>query len=526
MIRPTLLAMRNVHSDERGSFTTSQLATTLFLMIATVCAMNTFAEQRDRVQQQRKADAVAESLGNWKARNLNALVAHQHLMGELLGLVITHHAIGGELLDNQSAADTDNEDRALKLAYQAAQGCKTGTPAYSSVSRPVLADEALLKAHVKLKKLLAFVYGVKAVATAMQAYPPTAAAGAALEQAAHVLELAILAEWNSLESIRQAALALTPFKQAILKRTLPAAKKQLDKMVADYGITQQQLADELAMRMEIRIHILETDRRLPVVEDPLARLTQPPTNWKRPIDCDCPSPPTDNMRHQIAKVTQLSRATFPWVIYNRQPVMAAMTPLTPLTQLADLYFDHTNGVSKRLLDELQRDGQLALYTLDDYQGPDKAYEPWMNAEGASAADKTLGITVVIGSPTRKPIGDFFLPRNSIKFTFRYASAFVWSRHPPIQPAHRIDLYCKRIVPSMQAKTGWDTLNWAPNVVVSELVGIGRPHTFPAIEPAWTSRLNPTSPARLKELQQQQTPAWASELNSVLPDQVPADLSIL
>lgn len=522
-LQSPLEAIRALDADEDGLFAVSHLATTVFLTIALLCAMNVGVSLMDRSNQQRKTDAAAESLGNWKARNLNAVVAHQHLMGELLGMVIVHHAIGGDLLDQQYPADTRQADQKLRMAYIAARACRTGTPAYDDVSSEVLAEEALLKAHLELKELLTFVYYTKAVAMAMQAYPPTYSAGVALENAAHLLELAIHTEWHVLESIRKVALSLTPIKLAILNEMLPEARDQLDRMIATYPQSQQQLVEELEGRLNLRIHVLPSDRHLPLVEDPLARLHQPPSNWQRPTECDCPTEPADNMRHQLAKVSQLARAAFPWVNYHRWPLIDKMKPLTPLSNMADHYFDHTAGVSKHLADELQRDGQLALYVLQDYEGPDKAHEPWTKSSGSPAADQTFGLTVLTGVPTREPAGELLFRRPPTEMTYRISSAFTWNRQAPEEPECRIDLYCKRIVPSVQAKTGWDTLNWDYTAEVHELVGFGIPSVFPAISPGWTSRPSPTTAARYQQLRRQQLPDWAKALSSVLPPEVPPEL---
>ncbi len=515
-----------LHRDEDGLFSLSHLATTVFLTVLVVCLLNVGVVLMDHSKQQRTADAVAQSLGQWKARNMNAVTAHQHLIGEIMGLVLTHHAIGGELLDNQEAADTRKADQRLRAAWAAVRTCRTGTIAYADVSKEVLAGEALLKAHLRLKELLTFVYITKAVATAMQAFPPTYAAGVALEDAADLLEKAIYLEWQVLESIRQRALSVSPLKLQMLNEWLPDAKKQLDSMVKKYSLTQRALADELQKRFGIQVHILPSDRRLPIVPDPLARLTMPPREWKRPLDCECPTEPADNMRYQLVKVSQLSRATFPWVNYHRQPLIKTMKPLTPLSGMADHYFDHTAGVSKRMLDELQIEGQLELYVLDDYKGPDKAFETWMERKGSAAADKSFGITVLTGSPARKPVGTWLFGSPSMELDYRAATSMVWNRHFPVQPECRIDLYCKRIVPSVQAKTGLDMLNWQPETEAFELVGFGIPHRFPAIGPAWTASLSPTTQARWQQIRQQALPSWATDAKSVIPASVPSEVIAL
>jgi len=218
----------------------------------------------------------------------------------------------------------------------------------------------------------------------------------------------------------------------------------------------------------------------------------------------------------MAKVSQLARASFPWVNYHRQPVVSRMKKLAPLSKIGDFYFDETAGFSKKFADELQQDGKLFLYVLDDYEGPDKAMEPWTLTGGSSWADKSFGISVVIGRKTRRPVGDFFFHATEGKYTYRLATSMVWNRLAPTKPSQRIDLTCKRIVPSVQAKTGWDLLNWKAGSNVSELVGFGIPHVFPAIELQWTSNLSPTSSARINQWRSQPLPPWATDLLKVLP----------
>ena len=145
---------------------------------------------------------------------------------------------------------------------------------------------------------------------------------------------------------------------------------------------------------------------------------------------------------------------------------------TLLSGMGDHYFDETGGVAKRMAVELQsnRGPSLALYVLDDFRAPDKGYEKWMRPGGEGVADRSFGITVLVGNRARTPMGPLVLRRQPEPIAYRFSSAFVWNRFEPVKPKHRIDFFCKRIVPSVQAKTGWDTLNWSQDTRASELVG--------------------------------------------------------
>jgi hypothetical protein len=515
-----------LHRDQSGMFAISHLATTMFLTATIICALNMGGAMVDRTRQQRKADAAAQTLGTWKARNMNAVVAHQHLMGELLSLAMIHHAIGGDNLDDNRVSDTSNLDSQLTIAYYAALANQRYRPfAYRDVVSKVRADGALIKSHRRLKKLLTYVYYTKGVSAALMAFPPTRPIGEALGFIADQIESAIHREWKVLEQIRKNAVALVPLKKNILRQQLPSAKRQLDQMVRDYPKNQRQLADLLEDELSVKIHILPTDRRLPIKIDPLAGRSSVPAGWRRPTDCDCPSVAADNMKEQVHKVTQLSRATFPWVNYHRKNLVTSMKWTLLLSGMGDHYFDETGGVAKRMAVDLQsnRGSSLALYVLDDFRAPDKGYEEWTRPGGEGVADRSFGITVLVGNRARTPMGPVVFRRQPEPIAYRFSSAFVWNRFEPVKPKHRIDFYCKRIVPSVQAKTGWDTLNWSQDTRASELVGIGIPHVFPKIEPVWNSQLSVTSPARIQQLQQQTLPDWARGVTNLLPDSIDASL---
>lgn len=527
---------QQLHRDERGSFSLSHIILILFFSIVTVALMNTGTSLSDRSREQRQADAVAEGLANWKARNLNAVVAQQHLIGELLSFVVVHDAIGGSNLDTQTEADTRKVDSRLDWVAAEAQALGANTYAYDDVSQSVKVEAALLKSYVRLKRILTGVYYGKIAAKLMQRFPPTYAAGVALEKLCDAIDRWIQYEWSALKSLERKAIELSARKKEIRDQILPRAKHQLVRLVKSYPDGQKVILRELENRLEGKVHILPSDCRLPLKPDPLARLAQPPSGWQPPPgDFPVGDERATNLREQLVKVTQLSRATFPWVNFHRERLVARMKRFAPLSLMGTYYYDMCNGKSKQIFDDLQDPSlpleatsgkvSLALYVLDDYQGPDKAYEKWMEASGSSAADKTFGLTILFGRPTRKPVGSSFFHPSPTSYTYRYATALVWNRRSPEKPAKRINLYRKRIVPVFQAETGWDTLNWSGNKPVSELVGKGTlvPHRFPQIAPTWSATLTPTSPARFHELRTQALPDWGQEFRSITPPSLPEEL---
>jgi len=479
-----------------------------------------------KIRLQNAADACAYSAAVMQARCMNALTATNHVIGEMAALVIIHEAVGGEALDSGDSMEeaTKKEDRELELAQHAAEGAGATTEHYETVRQEggVHAERTLLESKKVLKTYLAKCYWLKAAAKMMQksCLPPVVAAGVALEAAMNLFEKVIWIEYKILNAWHRIARSLLPLKRVIRDEMMPCARDYNRDLVAAAPALAQAAAEQIAGGLGFQGTLFPRTPSLPVVIDPLARAQSLVFTDDMYVDpqtppCNCPSARTAITRGQIVKVTQLARATFPWVNYHRQPILDIVGVLLPLCRAQEFYFGHSNGGCRDVCDKLQTHKNMGLYVLRSYPAPDKGFERW--TRDSTMADDlfcTLGLVhrrppTVYGQSATHPNG-----------MLAYAQAMIYNANEQERPRYRLDLTCKRIVPIRQANVGWDTLNWLPGSLQErgdpvqnppnadpiaeenrpfELLGIGLPPEFPQVQVNWQAKLTPATTTRLAGL---------------------------
>ncbi len=201
-----------ITDDQRGNMTIINIVAVVLCTVLITFIVNTGNIASRRIEHQDIADAVALSGGYWMQRGMNAVTATNHVMGELTGIVIVHHALGGDLLDDGGKAEdaaslkslTIKKGSDLKQVNNLLDLAKTGaqalgyqeTDVYRLVREKdgVHAEAAILDGKVTLKRRLTEVYMSIIAAKIMQKFPPTTAAGVALEEAMVILE-----QWIGIE---------------------------------------------------------------------------------------------------------------------------------------------------------------------------------------------------------------------------------------------------------------------------------------------------------------------------------------
>ncbi|MDA1018111.1 MAG: hypothetical protein O3A00_27100 [Planctomycetota bacterium] len=341
----------------------------------------------------------------WHARGLKAITASNHVIGEMMSLVIIHEAIGGKKLEynERNPEATRPQDQSLDWTYRIARPLHRlrELPAYKTVRQKgsVQAGATLRDSKRVLKELLVKVYQYKILGKLLQlsGYPPFVIAGRIMWAAAHIAELKILQEYKTLNVLHRIARSLLVAKRIVRNVMLPAAKRYTDDVVNRVPTIAWNAAAKISSRNGHEGSLFPRKHPLPVMLDPHARAKRPrphastpsgpgapaqvdrslarnievrqpngsafpaiygnqptPTDLAQQHRCGCPSVRADNMRDQLVKTSQLARASFPWVNYHRQPILRALKLLVPWSKAHEFYFDHTNGFSKRLCDRFQR----------------------------------------------------------------------------------------------------------------------------------------------------------------------------
>ncbi|MEM8947194.1 MAG: hypothetical protein AAGD11_18615, partial [Planctomycetota bacterium] len=395
--------------------------------------------------------------------------------------------------------------------------------AYHEVRRIVLAEATVLDAKKVLKSELAQVYRDKRHALRRLDCP-------ALIRL-NKYEAEILAEYNILTGVRERA-SREPYRanRQIKRKTLPELHEYATRLVDTISLVAVDAAVELGRENGVQMQLYPKQPALPVMVDPLAKAFQMPAeiqDWYGPrkprtyFPRPAGVPTATNMRRQIVKVTQLCRATFPWVNYHRQPVLQYLTEHCPISDAGKMYFDETAGTTLRLCDDMQLANDYGLYVLRRATLPDKGFERW--TDDPADLESLFAITCIAGELPPKDEGssgdnsmieDGFYSRHLPDRRVATARAMVYNAKPQSSHRHRINLSTKRIVPIRQPQIGWDTLQWAPlkGKMPFEIIGKGSllRHEMPRVEVGWHAKLVPFAPGRLEQLATNATPDYGKE----------------
>lgn len=535
--------------SRRGMMTMVNMVVVLLLTLMLAFLLNVANTIKRKPELQHVADEAAFSATNQKTRMLNAITATNHVIGEGHGMLIAHHALGGDLLDRQRMAERHAEqpqrgqlnqaNRDLDQAYQAARNLGARTPQYARVrqKKGVFAEAALLRGKLNLKKLLAGIYWKKVAAKLMQKYPPTRPAGKALEIAMDQFEREVGGEYRVLNQVQAEAKRLLELKLSIRDDILVSAKVYTREIVDHAPTLIQDTASQVAKSvLGANATAFVVDPTLPVVIDPLARASRVPeipalAEKPQAGCCACGSQRTDVTRDQIVKVTQLARAAVPFLYYHRQPIWDGLLTLTPLSRSGNSYKHNSDKYSKVLSDRYQMDRHdLGLYVLKNYPAPDKGYALWAEDDTPNKArvNMQFGTLVALHVPRAPIIGSPAVFRQPHRFgQIAYAQGMSYNGNREQRHPHRIDLTCKRITPNRQTQVGYDTLNWrtpAWELIAKTDQGGAPSPEFPEIRVNWQAKLTPASAPQIDSLKQSGAlPAEMRPVVSLLLDDIPGAL---
>ncbi|MEZ6086502.1 MAG: hypothetical protein R3C05_00395 [Pirellulaceae bacterium] len=99
--------MMRLHRNEDGMIVWGVVVSVLFFMGMAAFVFNTGKTVTKKLETQNASDAIAYSSAVWTARGMNMLTASNHLIGELNGIYVLHHALGGRHLDQHWKPNED-----------------------------------------------------------------------------------------------------------------------------------------------------------------------------------------------------------------------------------------------------------------------------------------------------------------------------------------------------------------------------------------------------------------------------------
>ncbi len=514
--------------EEDGLITWVTLVAILFLLIMACLIGNVGHVLAQKIETQNAADSAAYSGTIWMARGMNAITAANHLQGELMGLYVLHHAIGGKWLDEHCDDEERNTEpwdeqmtnkqleRAWKVGdfifaadripdmsdeYPVPVGSEfddsgfvdpqtTYESYYEVVREDPIADVRSLnyEAKLRLKYILALAYEAHIkgfecwlVGWICEKTVILAALGEVLKGlgdaimwTAYLVEMKDYQEYATLNALEALALRLSPIKQKI-PTVMDGLRLYQQGIISKFPDTARTTAQRVGVRN--RSLGLFTGPDLPVVAES-----------------------TDDEQR-----SQLMRATFPWVAHWRAPLLDFFSYAEFLSGGEGLYRKWTSFYSLKLCTLFREqpgddeDNKYDLYSADRrgyrlYVLPDlnpgttdKGDEPWTSRKGSAEADQ-LFCWVAIARRDQPPLvlGRPIFRQENPDGVMCMTQAMLYNANPQLA-GDSGDWH--------QPRAGWDTLNWG-NLVPEYWADSS---DEPKIKLNWQAKLTPLTPGRIQSV---------------------------
>ena len=353
-------------------------------------------------------------------------------MGEMMSLVVIHEAIAG---DNVDGADLSAADRAratqadaeLMTLQPLAHAVGGWTISYPYVVQPLMAAATVGEGKLNLKEAVVQLYQDQIAASLLPG-------GWIIIEELNLAELKMLDEWLFLDELEQLRRASLPLKEELFDTLLPAAKAYEDEVVKTVPILAAQTVQRLSSLNAVEGAVDPNPPRLPVEQEAFD---------------------ADGLDHTAGIAhSQIVRATFPWVNYDRAPIIAE-TAWMRVSQTASSTAEWTNYYVIEKCWQFYAEERSYLYILADSGQDLKGFENWTT--NSRQADRRFAVLGFARRPPYRPYGAPALSVQNPAGRVAYAQALVYnanSQRPDAGP------------PLYQREVGWDTLNWQPPVMES------------------------------------------------------------
>jgi hypothetical protein len=407
------------------------------------------------------------------------------MIGELMALVVLHHALGGDELDGlkEPRRTPFNLQWGLTISYWQAQiaDIKPLPFQYQAVSGEPHTGGAIWDCRMRLKQVMSWAYyahwiggifqkvNLPWVGWAFYGY------GTLIVLSALDFEVKVYEEWLVLDTMESLARVLRPITQALQNIVIPGMHLYVQAQTLKTPYDAEHVATELGQRNAVGAALFPG-----VIRNPSWPLLQLPVT-------------SEPQKLKNLTRSQLVRATVPWVRYWRVPLLKFAEDALLLARFKSYYLNRSNEFTLTLCRRMKEEHRVNLFILKDLDldRSDKGQEPWTKATESRRADNLFAL---VGFAHRRA------PRIFSYGIFRqanpdglvtYAQAMLYNANAPV--ASRL---------GMQPVVGWDTLNWAaampefswdlPQLPDCPIA----PVPEPVIRLNWQAKLTPTT--RLSE----------------------------
>jgi hypothetical protein len=432
---------------EDGAMTVFMIATALLLLLLFGLVFNEGLAVLRKIDLQNRADSIALAMGRNQASALNQLLSANHLIGEELAWAVIPEALSGS---NVTGSDLESGDRreAERLAKRipdltgALQRLGQSTPAAGTLQQPIASGATTGQAKIRLRGALVRNYEQRLGGTTA---------------ALLVQESAILAEWQVLSQLEARARLCGSAKAYLLSQSIPALLDQTYQLVQGRGPAATREAHELGAAQDVEGGLWPSAPPLPV--------------WPEAVDLADPDPV------HAFRDAQIVQASWPWVLYDRQPVAERLKSLT-YSSATELYDRWIVTMTARLARRIYLQTQQSLFVLTDSTPARKGVEPLLF--DSRLADRRFGLLTLAYRPAPEPLAATIFRKSNPAGQLAHCQVLLFNALPQ-RPSVE--------APTLQTQVGWDTLNWS--VPVARYPAI-EPVVLPRVNPGWRARLVPVT----------------------------------
>lgn len=467
---------------EEGMISLLATLTVMLLLTVAVLLANVILVVNEKIEVQNAADAAATSAAIQKARGLNAVTNVNHMLGELLGLIVAHNAIAGDDLPRIHENDTAAMNTAhgvLTAAYGLASIAvpQPSPTVYQDVSRDLRCEAAVRAAQKQLRWALSGVYGVMAAGGALQKFPLTAPIGQAMIVAAKVLEFYIGIEMKVLIVLERIARSMVnPVKQIF--NTAPKAARvivleveaRMTPIIENTAKDAAKLNGTDGAVLKLGLPIMDPLLKLPLTNDPRSKARS---------------------KEEMAD-SQLVRASWPWAVHHRG-LLFKLTVWMIFSGFRGHYRDYTEKYMLKKSYEVYRDQGAYLRVLEGWDQPSKkGHESW--GKNRSEAERKFAVLAFVKRKALQPTGGEMFRKRKPHDMIAFSQALVYNANKQ-HPGRRGD--------NLQQEIGWDTLNWASPATDGKAHEWPHPRNYGQYEPQvrlnWQAKLVPVTRLRQAQL---------------------------
>jgi hypothetical protein len=486
-----------LHAAEDGMITLVTLCTIIFFLVLASLVINTGLTMNQKIEVQNTADSVAYSSSLCVARGMNLLTATNHLIGEINSYVVLHEAIGGPAMDKDEPGDANRQNEAKSVcgvAAAAAKGMGADTPLYDDQVTndiPFKAEATLQDSLINLMQNLTKDYWVKfwaeffikVLGKIPYVGPAFVVIGEVMLITADILEKYMTAEWWILTKLLyNFAKATKPIRDVLFNYVMPQAAAYADNVVESIADIAKYNAINMGQQNNCTGAMYHDNRYLPFSQP----IESTVGDWLSDANLILPvrpDPLIGSSDHDKMQKSQIVRATYPWVNYNRYPILQVLS-IMKFSHARKWYRKWTNEYTiKRGIDfyTMERTWVLkfpytqhySLWVMWDFTGvggifgggdaqpQDKGNEVWTDWKktvaldylGINLQDQMFCLVGVAHRPAPKLAWTTIYKQPNPDGIVAFAQGMIYNANQQGGSDNA----------QFQPQIGWDTLNWKPTV---------------------------------------------------------------